>query len=728
MPRLVPPEAGTDAPARAASLDVFFSPEAVAVFGSANPPGSAGRALLANLTCDPLGAPVFVIDSEVPRVGGVKTYRSLRDVPGPVDLAVVATPAAQVPDVLGECVESGVPGTIILPASVRECGPAGGELGSQIREVLRGSGMRVLGPNSLGVVCPRTGMNASFAPAMPRPGSIGFLSRGGELLTALLAEGQPDSLGCSRFVSVGDHLDVGWGEWIEYLGEDVQTECIAIHLDSVAAPPSLLEACRKVAPHKPVLVLKGPSDRDECFDEALRRSGALRVYSVDDLLWAARLLTTHPRPRGRRLAVLGNAGGLAVLAADALASGGELAPLAPETVAALGTVLPAGCARDNPIDVGEDAGPDRTAEAAALAAQDPNTDGLLLVLARRPTLDPAELAERVAPLAGQCGKPVLASWVGGADGPAGGALLERAGVPTFPTPHDAVRVFASLCQQGETVRRLFQLAAPAGPHPGVVPYAGGVIESARRADRTLLTGREYQQLLASYSLPVLETRPAASKREAAAVAEALGYPVVLAPLPEDEAPAEESDVRLTARDPEGLARAYRTLEVLAREQGCAFRGVQVQPLVRRAGYQLRLSSTAGPKFGPALQLGPGGPWAPASSGRVLALPPLDLATARQMVEQTGLLSFLRSAHDRGEVDLLALEEFLVRFSRLVTEQPIREAVVDPLLLTPGRVLAVGGRVTLYRASRPVERPASPVRPRARAGAWGEAAAAAKLPV
>jgi acetyltransferase len=446
---------------------VFFAPETVAVFGATEAPGSVGRTVMANLIGNPFGGTLLPVNPRRHGVLGVKAYRSLAAVPMPVDLAIVATPAPTVPDIIAECSAAGVKGAIIMSAGFRESGPSGAELEQRIVTQLRHSPMRVLGPSCLGLACPRTGINATYSPAMVRPGSVGFLSQSGSLLPALLAGGLPSCIGCSAFISVGAMIDIGWADWLAYLGDDPQTEIIAVYAEVIGDAPSFFSAIRKVTPHKPVIVLKAgragtaarstgaAGERDEDLEEAFRRAGALRAATVAELFRMAEILQVQPVPPGPRLVILSNAGALAMLAADALhTEGAELAVLAPATAQALDQVLPPWGNRQNPIDIGDDADVERYVRAATIAAQDPNSDGLLLILTPHVAINPLEVARRLARLTRPGGKPLYVCWMWGAAHPDSLTHFDRAGVPTFSCPQEAVRAFGRLWRHGDAQRRL----------------------------------------------------------------------------------------------------------------------------------------------------------------------------------------------------------------------------------------------------------------------------------
>ncbi len=465
-------------------LDTFFAPKSIAVIGATEKAGSVGRTILRNLVTNPFGGTVFPVNPKRPSVLGLKAYPSITAVPDRVDLAVVVTPAPTVPDIIGECAEAGVRGAIIISAGFKEIGPEGAALEHRIMERARRGRMRVIGPNCLGMMNPRTGLNATFAGAMARPGSIGFLSQSGALCTAILDWSFHAHVGFSAFVSVGSMLDIGWGDLIDYLGDDPRTSSIIVYMEAIGDARAFLSAAREVALTKPIIALKAGRTQaaakaatshtgslagsDEVLEAAFRRCGVLRVERIAELFSMAEVLAMQPHPRGPRLSILTNAGGPGVLATDALiAGGGELAPLAPETVEALDHILPPHWSHDNPIDILGDADPDRYAKALEVAAKDPNTDGLLVILTPQAMTDPTQTAERLKTYARLQGKPILASWMGGTEVAAGETILQHSAIPTFPFPEVAAQAFTAMWRYSRNLHALYE--TPILPADGDAP-------------------------------------------------------------------------------------------------------------------------------------------------------------------------------------------------------------------------------------------------------------------
>jgi acetyltransferase len=712
-------------------LEVFFRPSSIAVIGATETAGSVGRTVLANLIGAPFAGAVYPVNPKRPAVLGLKAYPSLQAIPEPVDLAVIVTPAAVVPGVISDCVAAGVKGAIIISAGFKETGPAGAELERQVRERLAGGPMRVIGPNCLGVMSPRRGVNATFAAGMARAGNVAFLSQSGALLTAILDWSLQEHVGFSAFVSLGSMLDVGWGDLIGYLCDDPDTHSIVLYMESIGDARSFLSAAREVALRKPLIVIKAGrteaaakaaashtgslTGSDEVLSAAFRRCGVLRVDSIADLFYMAGVLAKQPRPRGPRLTILTNAGGPGVLATDALLNnGGQLAALSDQTLAALNELLPPQWSHNNPADILGDAGPQRYAGAVSIAAKDPNSDGLLVILTPQAMTDPTRTAEDLKPYA-RTGKPLLASWMGGATVAAGVSILHQADIPTFPYPDTAAKVFAYMWRYSYNLASLYETPSLTEIAAGGAQQARQIIDSVRRAGRTLLSELESKQLLHAYEIPTVPTRLATSTAEAMGHADAMGYPVVL--KLHSLTVTHKTDVggvQLNLADAAAVGHAFLAIEasVHAKAGPGHFAGVTVQPMIQRDGYELILGSSIDSQFGPVLLFGSGGQLVEVYKDRALALPPLNTTLARRLMEQTHIYTALKGVRGRRAVDLAALEQLLVRFSQLCTEQPwIREIDINPLLAGPDLLLALDARVVLHsqdvaeeQLPRPVIRP------------------------
>jgi acetyltransferase len=607
--------------------------------------------VLLNLTTTKFGGSIVGVNPRHATILGITCYPSIRAVPTHVDLAVIATPSATVPQLVDECVDASVDAAIVLSGGFKEVGPQGAALERDVSMRARRGGLRLLGPNCLGLMSPVTGLNATFARAMALKGSVGFASQSGALCTAILDWSLVQRVGFSYFISVGSMADVGWAEVIYFLGDDPNTQSILLYMESVGESRAFLSAAREIAASKPIIVLKAGrtaagaraaaahtgalTGSDEVLDAAFERCGVLRVDSVGALFSTAGVLAKQPRPAGKRLAIVTNAGGPGVLASDALVEGGgEIAPLAATTLSALDAVLPSHWSHGNPVDVLGDATPERFGRALEIVAKDPNCDGLLVALAPLAT-NALEVAEQVQRYA-QAGKPILASWMGGAEVAAGAAVLERAGIPTFPYADDAARVFNLMWRYGAGIRALFE--TPLAAADGYTPDRGlarELVAAVLEAGRTELSDRESMLLLEAYGVAT------------------------------------------------PLTSAGSVLEEM---------------LARRDTYELLLGSRIDSQFGPVLYFGKGRERAGALEERALALPPLTTTLARRAIEGAWIAKTFRAERVRPPIDDDALLRGLVRFSILVVElRRIKEIEVNALLAGPDGAIALSSRVVLHPA-------------------------------
>lgn len=699
-------------------LDAIFAPKSVAVIGATERAGSVGRTILWNLISTPFGGTVYPVNPTRPSILGIRAYPSVKALPEVPDMVVVITPATTIPGIIGECADIGVKGAIVISAGFKEIGPKGAELERQLLEQARRGGMRVIGPNCLGVMNPITGVNATFANAMARPGNVGFISQSGALCTAVLDWSFSENVGFSNFISIGSMLDVGWGDLIYYLGDDPRTTSIVIYMESIGDARAFLSAAREVSLVKPIIVIKpgrtegaaraaashtgSLTGSDEVLDAAFRRSGVLRVNSIAELFYMAEVLAKQPRPKGPRLTIVTNAGGPGVLATDALITeGGELAEISPEAMEQYNKLLPPTWSHNNPIDIIGDAEPERYAKSLEIAANDPHSDGMLVILTPQAMTDPTQTAEALKVYAHIEGKPVLASWMGGPSIAAGETILNRANIPTFAYPDTAARMFNNMWRYEYNLRGIYETPLPTDSSGVSInrAMAKDIIDSVRNSGRTILTEFESKQLLAAYGIPTVDTRIAATEDEAVKEAGSIGYPVVLKIY--SETITHKTDVGgvvLNLRDEDAVRRAYQGIATSVAEKVGAehFQGVTVQPMVKLDGYELILGSSIDPQFGPVLLFGTGGQLVEVFKDRALALPPLNTTLARRMFQQTRIFTALKGVRGRKPVDIAALGQLMVRFSQLIAEQHwISELDINPLLASPEHLIALDARVVLH---------------------------------
>ena len=708
--------------ARRHPLDSIFSPKVIAVIGATENPGSVGRTVFQNLGRGGFDGVVYPVNPKRASVLCVKAFPSISAVPEKVDLAVICTPAKTVPGIIQDCVKAGVAGAIIISAGFKETGPEGAALEQKILAEARRGGMRIVGPNCLGVMMTANGLNATFASTIARRGNVGFLSQSGALCTAVLDWSLNENVGFSAFVSIGSMLDVGWGDLIYYLGDDPNTKSIVIYMETIGDARAFLSAAREVALTKPIIVIKpgrtagaakaaashtgSLTGSDDVLEAAFKRCGVLRVNNISDLFYMSEVLGRQPRPRGNRMTMITNAGGPGVLATDALlTSGGALAEVSAGTISELNKILPAAWSHNNPIDVLGDASAETYAKTLEISGRDPNSDGLLVILTPQAMTDPTATAEKLKAFGHIEGKPVLASWMGGADVAAGEKILNDAGIPTFPYPDTAARVFTSMWRYADSLRALYETPVPSADPDDLASgrsKAGKLIESVKNAGRTILTEAESKELLACYSIPTVVTKIATTEAQAAKLAVEIGFPTVLKLYSETIThKTDVGGVQLNLQNEAEVRQAFKAIKAACTEKAGAkhFQGVTVQKMIKLSeGYEIILGSSIDPQFGPVLLFGMGGQLVEVFKDKALALPPLNTTLARRMMETTRIYHALKGVRGRKPVDLAALEKIMVGFSQLVAEQPwIKEIDINPMFASADDLVALDARVILHDA-------------------------------
>ena len=700
---------------RQGSIRPFLHPKSIAVVGATDVAGKVGHTVMHNLLAASFPGAIYPVNPGRERVMGLKAHASISALPETPELAVIITPARTVPGVIEECAARQVPAALIISAGFRESGQEGEKLEEKVRAHAQHSGMRVIGPNCLGVMNPAGHLNATFAASMALPGQVAFLSQSGALCTAVLDWSLTEHVGFSALVSLGSMLDVGWADVIRYFGEDAATKCIVMYMETVGDPRAFLTAAREVALKKPIVVIKaGRSEAaaratmshtgslagsDAVLDAAFRRCGILRVKTIADVFYMAEALGKQPRPSGPKLTIVTNAGGPGVLATDALADyEGTLADLSSTTTDELNRLLPPHWSHGNPIDVLGDATAERYSEAIKLALRDHSTDGLLAIVTPQGMTSPAAIA-RLLVKQGHSGKPVLASFMGGKGMAEAEDILNSGGIPSFPYPDSAARVFEYMWQYSRNLHSLYETPVLDEEGLGAIsPSSAATIEAARQDGRTVLSEAESKRILHAYRIPVVETVVAEQEDGAVAAGVRLGFPIVL--KLHSQTVTHKTDVGgvvLNISSEAGIRDAFRSIRQSVEEKAGAghFQGVAVQRMLPR-GYELILGSSLDPQFGPVILFGLGGELVEVFRDRSLALPPLNTTLARRLMEQTKIYAALKGVRGRRAVDSALLERILVRFSRLIIENPrIREIDINPLLVSEHGICAVDARIILH---------------------------------
>ena len=698
-------------------IDALFRPRSIAVIGATESPSERAASVMRNLMPNLCGATLYPVNPRHSTVFDRICYPSILEVPRRVDLALIATPAATIPKIISECIGAKVRAVIGLASTFRNRGAGGGgSLEAVLLEQARAAGLRILGPNSLGLVSPE--LNATFGLTAVRSGSVAFASQSASLCASILDWSLTQQFGFSAFISMGSMLDIGWGDVIGYLGDDPRTKSIVLFIESIGDARSFLAAARAVAQTKPIIVIKAGRNpaaaklaashtgtltgSDEVLDAAFRRCGVLRVETIEELFAMADVLAKQPRPRGNRLAIVTNAGGAAVLAVDALVEGGgQTATLDESTLNQLDVQLAPSWSRANPIDIHGDATAEDYAKAVQLAAADSGNDGVLVTFSPQAGQRGSEIAQRVATFAKVPHKPILASWMGGTGVADGAQVLKRAGIPTFEFPDHAARIFNYMWRYHANLLALFE--TPAALPKELAPdrdSVSAVFARARAEKRTVLSAAESVRLLNAYEIPSVPTRVAATPQAAVDAAEWFGFPVAVK-LRSDSLlhKADVGGIRLSVRDADGVVQAFADIAaaVHAEAGSASFQGVVVQPMIATEdGYNLILGSSTDAQFGPVLLFGFGGRLVEILRDQGVGLPPLNETLARRMIERTRISEALANARGHRGVDKAALAQLLVRFSAMIVDQPrIKELDINPFFATRNSFLALDTRVVLH---------------------------------
>jgi acetyltransferase len=700
------------------NLDKIFNPKSVAIIGASDEEGSVGHAIVKNFTQLGYAGKVYFVNIRKPEILGVKTYQTVGQIPEPVDLAVIATPAKTVPDVVEQCGKAGIKGAIIVSAGFKETGPEGKALEDKILEIKKTYGLRIIGPNCIGIIRPRINLNATFVDKVPKPGNVAFISQSGALGSAILDWAVHENIGFSNFVSVGSMIDVDFGDLIDYFGTDPQTKSILMYVEGITEARKFMSAARHFARTKPIIVVKAGkfsesakaaashtgslSGEDDIYDAAFKRAGIVRVEEIDDLFNAAEVLGTQPLPRGPRLAVITNAGGPGVMATDALiAKGGKLAKLSKKTMEVLNSILPNFWSRGNPIDILGDAKADRYTAAVEACLNDENVDGILIIFTQQAVGEPIEIAKAIVELVKNKiyqNKTILTSFMGyGAVQEANG-IFNANNIPTYSTPEQAIKTYMYMYQYERNLELIYEtpeeLPVDAAPKRPLM----AILRNAAMEGRELLTEDEAKRLLKYYNFPVVNTEVATTADEAVAFARQIGYPVVLKILsPQIVHKTEAGGVILDIHADVEVRQAFDMIVQRAKayDANAHIIGVTVQPMIARKGCEVIIGGKTDPLFGPVILFGMGGVGVELFKDYSIGLPPLNTTLIRRIMEETKVYQLLKGYRNVPPANLKLLEETMLLFSQLLIDFPqIKEIDINPLLINEKEAFILDARITV----------------------------------
>ncbi|AKC86389.1 bifunctional acetate--CoA ligase family protein/GNAT family N-acetyltransferase [Pseudoxanthomonas suwonensis] len=711
------------------ALEAVFRPRSVAVVGASPRERSVGRAVVRNLREAGFAGPVGLVNPKHRQIDGVAAVARLADLPFKPELVVVSTPAATVPGVIAEAVAVGARAAVVVTAGLGQ-GP--GSLLEQLEAAARPHGLRIVGPNCLGVMAPHAGLNVSFAARSPLKGDLALVSQSGAIAAGLVEWGAERSIGFSAVVSLGDALDVDFGDLLDWFAQDQKTRAILLYIESIRDARKFMSAARAAARAKPVVVVKSGrhaqgakaaathtgalAGSDAVYDAAFRRAGLLRVLALDELFAAAETLGHLRSAPGRRLSILTNGGGIGVLAVDRLVDlGGTLAALDEATVKRLDAVLPPTWSRSNPVDIVGDADAARYTVALETLLADRDNDAVLVMNVPTALSSSEEAARAVAEVLGRrprpgAGKPVLGVWLGGHD--AAIAALNAADVPTYATESDAVRGYMYLVRHREAQQALME-TPPSLPEDFVVDAAAAqaIVSGALAQGRRWLDPLEVTALLGAYGIPITPVTLATDADAAAAAAAPLlaqGLPVALKILsPDIVHKSDVGGVRLNLASEASVREAAAGILERARQARPEARidGVTVQPMITRPKARELIAGLADDAtFGPVIVFGRGGTAVEVIDDKALALPPLDLRLAHELISRTRVSRILKAYRDVLAADERAVALVLVKLAQLAADIPqIRELDINPLLADRDGVIAVDARVAIAAYEGPVQK-------------------------
>lgn len=696
------------------NLDRIFQPKTIAVVGASEKVGRIGTTIFKNLISGGFKGPLYPVNPNHVTISGHKAYPALQDAPQPIDLAVIATPIDSVPNIVRAAAQADVGGVVIVSAGGKEIGARGREVEQAISTAARGSDLRVVGPNCLGIMNSKNGLNASFGRRLPLPGKMAFISQSGAICTSILDLSLQEQIGFSYFISLGSMLDVDFGDVIDYLGGEPDVNSIVMYVESLTRFRNFMSAARSVSRVKPIIVLKagrtGSGARaaashtgalagdDAVYDAAFKRAGIVRVKTFEELFDCAELVAKQPTPGGSALAIVTNAGGPAVMATDALSDYGvEPAVLNPATIDKLDQILPPHWSHGNPVDMLGEASPEiyRQVVEICLAAKEIN--GLLIMLSPVAMANPTDVATAITGLIRGKSVPVLAAWIGGFDVEGGREVLNKSGVPTFDTPERAVRAFMDLYKYSRNIEMLQEIPSRlARKIEFDRSKAAAVVHAALENENFQLTEVEARTLLSAYGIPVNTLETAKNVEDAVQKAGGIGYPVVLKIHSRDIShKTDAKGVRLDLRSDADVRGAFSDIMDSAHKFNpeAVIEGVTVQSMVSGKGIELILGAKKDRDFGPVILFGTGGIMTEIIADRAVALPPLNRLLAKNLMEETKVFRLLKGHRGQPPANLELIEEILVRLSQLVTDfAEIQELDINPLIVSKDRAVAVDARV------------------------------------
>ena len=699
-------------------LNSIFKPKRIALIGVSDNPNSVGGITLRNLVGGGFNGVVYPVNPKREAVLGIPCYPDVKSLPKTPDLAVIMIAAKFVPQVIRECGEAGINGIIIMSAGFKESGSEGKALEEQAKlEKAKFPDMRIIGPNCLGILVPGLNMNVSFADGMPKKGHVAFISQSGALCTSVLDWAYESNIGFSYFVSIGNSMDVNFGDLIDYFGQDPNTKSIVLYVESLTNARTFMSAARAFSREKPIIVYKSGrfpesaaaaashtgamASEDSIYDAVFRRAGLARVFDFGNIFEFTDLVGRRRIPKGNRLAIVTNAGGPGVMATDSLISmGGKLVELSEKTMQRLNEYLPPFWSHGNPIDVLGDATPERFAGATEIILEDENVDAVLVLLTPQAMTAPTETAVAISQLAAKTTKSIMAGWLGGASMREGIQVFNQAGISSFTAPEQAIRAFMTLSNYSENQELLYET-----PKEVPVSFQYDRLELRKKylkdifPKAKILNEDDSKMLVNDYGINTTHPQPAATEDEAVAIARKKGYPVVMKIYsPDITHKSDVGGVALNIKDDEMVRATFRNMVKTAAEKRPDARidGVTIQIMVNtKDGIELIVGTKKDPVFGTVMLVGMGGVTAELFKDKRLEFPPLNEQLAHQMLKSLKIYPLLKGYRGDTPKNIDKLIEALIRMSYLAADYPeIAELDINPLVVTPTDVIALDARIVV----------------------------------
>jgi len=697
------------------SIKAMFDPKTIALIGASEHPGAVGSAILENLL-PPGKRKIFPVNPTKQKLLDLKCYPTITSIPEHIDLAVIATPAKTVSEIVEECGKIGVEGITIISAGFKEIGDEGKKLEGEITEIRKKYGLRIIGPNCVGVIRPHIGLNTSFLKVDPAPGNIAFISQSGALGSSILDWAINAHIGFSMFASLGSMIDIDFGDMIDFLGDDSHTRSIMLYMEGVGNAKKFMSAARGFARSKPIFIVKpgrfmesaratlshtgALAGDDQVYEAAFKRVGVIRVKEFAGLFNTAEVLDSKYLPRGPRLAIVTNAGGFGVMATDTLIElGGELAKLSEKSIQEFNSFLPSFWSKANPIDVLGDADNNRYVKAIKVCLNDPNVDGVLVIYTPQAISNPDQLAGSVVEIAKEAWKPILVALVGGEYVQKGREILLSKKIPAYETPEDAVKTYLYMYKYYKNLALLYETPTEL-PLKEAPPknHLKAFIKRVVKEGRAILSEEEAKDFLSDYGMPITKPFLVHSIEGAINIANRIKYPVVLKIVsPDISHKSDVNGVRTGIRSEEELKEEYSELLRRVKEKvpQAVISGVSVQKMIENIDYEIILGAKKDKDFGSIILFGMGGIGTEVFRDISIGLPPLNQTLARRLMEETKVYQMLQGYRGKKPADMKELEQLLVSFSNLIVDFPeIAEMDINPIAISNGKAYALDARIII----------------------------------